>query len=470
MKVKITRRCYKNVQQKLALLLCLLLVFTLLPIGTVRADTAAAGVISVTEDGGEIRLSTGGVMQLQVPSVVQYDGSSYTVSRKAYSSYDDSVASVDAEGRVTAVHMGSTQIVVEVYTLQTISGGWDNEYDDYNYNQGSYSTYEQLLYQAYYDVTVSPDLSRVKINKTSQTGYTSDMWTMPAYTFHLTSEEPLTENWNTVVLSCISSNSNISVYAGLENNVLTLTPSTAGKTTVTVSINDQKLFQLKINTIYVNLTANSALMIPGQTKQLHVKGGKNLPVKWSSSNKSVVTVSSDGKLTARKNGNAVIKAKVGDSAFGCAVSVVSAGRKQVINQAIRIAQTCTYSQPYRMEAKYYDCSSLVWKAYAKSGINFGGSYYAPVAADIAKWCVTNNKIVKGGVSRANVNQMKLNAGDLMFETGADNGRYRGIYHVEMITGYSCEGFDSKGRPYLQIKWASKPDGYYGSARQLVGRP
>ena len=139
-------------------------------------------------------------------------------------------------------------------------------------------------------MTVSPDLSQVKIDKTSQTGYTSDMWAMPAYTFHLKSEEPLTENWNTVVLSCTSSNSNISVYASLENNVLTLTPSTAGKTTVTVSINDQKLFQLKINTIYVNLTANSALMIPGQTKQLHVKGGKNLPVKWLSSNKSVVTV------------------------------------------------------------------------------------------------------------------------------------------------------------------------------------
>ena len=143
--MKIMRKCYKNIQQKLALLLCLTLVFTLLPIGTVRADTAAAGVISVTENGGEIHLSTGGVMQLQVPSVVQYDGSSYTVSRKAYSSYDDSVASVDAEGRVTAVHMGSTQIVVEVYTLQTISGVWDNEYDDYNYNHGSYSTYEQLL-------------------------------------------------------------------------------------------------------------------------------------------------------------------------------------------------------------------------------------------------------------------------------------------------------------------------------------
>ena len=467
--MKVTRECYKNLQRKLALLLCLALVFTLLPVGPVRADTAAAGVISVTEDGGELRLTAGGTAQLQVPSVVQYDDSSYTVSRTAYSSYNDTVASVDANGQVAAVHTGSTQIVVEVYTLQTISDSWGDEYDDYNYNV-SYSTYEQLLFQAYYDVIVLPDLSQVKINKTSQTSYTSDMWAMPTYTFHLTSEESLTENWNTVVLSCTSSNSNISVYASLENNVLTITPSTTGKTTVTVSINDQKLFKLKINTIYVNLTANSALMIPGQTKQLHVKGGKNLKLKWTSSNKSVVSVTSSGKLTARRNGNAVIKVTFGDCAFGCAVSVVSPSRKKAINRAIHIAQTCTYSQPYRMQAKYYDCSSLVWKAYSKNGNNFGASYYAPVAADIAKWCVMKKKMVKGGLSPANVRQMKVNAGDLMFETGADNGRYRGIYHVEMITGYSCEGFDSKGSPYLQIKWASKPDGYYYPARQMVGRP
>ena len=142
--MKVTRECYKNLQRKLALLLCLTLVFTLLPVGPVRADTAAAGVISVTEDGGELRLTAGGTAQLQVPSVVQYDDSSYTVSRTAYSSYNDTVASVDANGQVAAVHTGSTQIVVEVYTLQTISDSWGDEYDDYNYNV-SYSTYEQLL-------------------------------------------------------------------------------------------------------------------------------------------------------------------------------------------------------------------------------------------------------------------------------------------------------------------------------------
>ena len=58
--------------------------------------------------------------------------------------------------------------------------------------------------------------------------------------------------------------------------------------------------------------------------------------------------------------------------FGCAVSVVSASRKKAVNTAIHIAKTCTYSQPKRMQSKYYDCSSLVWKSYHKNGVNFGG--------------------------------------------------------------------------------------------------
>lgn len=40
------------------------------------------------------------------------------------------------------------------------------------------------------------------------------------------------------------------------------------------------------------------------------------------------------------------------------------------------------SQPKRMQEKFYDCSSLVWKSYHKNGVNFGMAYYAPVAADM----------------------------------------------------------------------------------------
>ena len=64
------------------------------------------------------------------------------------------------------------------------------------------------------------------------------------------------------------------------------------------------------------------------------------------------------------------------------------------------------------------------------------------------------------LSPSNIQNMKLNAGDLMFEEGNNNGRYRNIYHVEMIKGYTCYGFDANGQPLLGIAWANRPDDYY----------
>ena len=127
------------------------------------------------------------------------------------------------------------------------------------------------------------------------------------------------------------------------------------------------------------------------------------------------------------------------------------------------------SQPKRMQEKFYDCSSLVWKSYHKNGVNFGVAYYAPVAADMGKWCVQHKKLVSGGLSQANIQNMKLNPGDVMFETGQKNGRYKGIYHVEMITGYIFYGFDGNGKAELGIQWAAGDEKYYPMG-QMVGRP
>lgn len=127
------------------------------------------------------------------------------------------------------------------------------------------------------------------------------------------------------------------------------------------------------------------------------------------------------------------------------------------------------SQPKRMQEKFYDCSSLVWKSYHKNGVNFGMAYYAPVAADMGKWCAQHKKLVSGGLSQANIQNMKLNPGDVMFETGQKNGRYKGIYHVEMITGYIFYGFDRNGKAELGIQWAAGDEKYYPMG-QMVGRP
>lgn len=88
--------------------------------------------------------------------------------------------------------------------------------------------------------------------------------------------------------------------------------------------------------------------------------------------------------------------------------------------------------------------------------------------DIAKWCAGKKKMVKGGVSEKNITKMKLRPGDLVFQTGAKNGRYKGIYHVEMFVGYRCYGF-SGNTPMLMPCWTARYDGYaYGA--KLVGRP
>lgn len=461
-------RFTKTVTRKLAMLICLALVLTMLPVSEAKADM---GVIAVTTSGGDIRLSAGGSTQLQVGSTVQYYGQTYTVSRYTFNSDNRAVASVDASGRVTALKTGTAQITVQIYTTQDWYDYDDNdEYNDYDDDYRYEPSGEYLLFQAEYEVRVCPDLSGITVDKTSQTGYTADSWNCPTYTFHLKSKEVLTEDWDTVVLSCSSSNSRVGVDADLDKNVLTITPYSVGKTTVTVSINDQQICKLTINTILVQMSTNSALLAIKETKQLRVKGAPAAAIKWSSTNPKVVTVSSKGLVRAKSSGNAVIKAKIGDNMFGCAVSVVTQSRKKAINTAIHIVRTSTYSQPNRMQNKYYDCSSLVWKAYHKNGVNFGNAYYAPVAADIGKWCAQKKRMVKGGLSVKNIDSMKINAGDIMFRTGDNNGRYKGIYHVEMIVGYTCYGFDSNGKPMLSLKYAARADGYADGCGEPVGRP
>lgn len=453
-----------KILKKLAIIICLALVITMLPFSEAKAEV---GSIAITEYGGTIRLTAGQSTQFQTPSTISYEGNSYTVTSYQFSTNYTNAVSVDANGKITALKAGYGEITAAVYVQPPVWSDDDYDYGYYMYGAGDSG---MLLFHAVYEVTVMPDLSHVGIDKKSQTGYSSDEWYAPSYTFHLKSNALLSEDDEYLVVSCKSSNPNIYVYANLHNNVLTLTPSKAGKTTVTVILNNTLSFKITLNTIVVKMSTNSVLMTTKQTKKLTVHGCKASKVKWSSSNPSVVSVSSSGKIKGKKNGNAVIKAKVGDYVFGCAVSVVSKSRKKAIDKALYIYRTSEYSQAKRMQNKFYDCSSLVWRSYANNGVKFGNATYAPTAAEMARWCVTKKKMVKGGLSQSNVDKMKINAGDIMFESGADNGRYKGVYHVEMVVGYVCLGFDYNGKPILALKWATRMDGEYGCFGQMVGRP
>lgn len=70
----------------------------------------------------------------------------------------------------------------------------------------------------------------------------------------------------------------------------------------------------------VKISAKSANMLMGQTKQLKLTGTKKKAT-WASSNKNIVKVSSTGKITAVRPGKATISAKVDGRKYTCIATV-----------------------------------------------------------------------------------------------------------------------------------------------------
>ena len=356
-----------------------------------------------------------------------------------YTSSDTGVVTVDGSGSYRVVGGG--------YAYVTVSGKSPEGYERFN---GQYEFY------------CCADVSPAVLTKSELVTYVIDyeakelrvpFKNMPDLKYY--------------TYSCISSGTSTNVQCEFdrEKKELVLYSSWPGTTTLTITINN-KTFSLKVKTVSVSINKISAVLAKGKKTTVKLKGypGK---VTWKSTKKKTVSVSSKGIVKGKKNGNAVVYAELDGCRLGCAVSVVTAKRKKVINAAKKIAKG-TYSQEKRMSKGYYDCSSLVWRAYQKEGKTFGSSNYAPVAADLCKWCFQHKKRIKGGLNEKNIQNMKLRPGDLLFETGADNGRYKGVYHVEMFVGYQCQGFDSKGKPYLGTLWAARGPNYYFGCP--MGRP
>ncbi len=168
----------------------------------------------------------------------------------------------------------------------------------------------------------------------------------------------------------------------------------------------------------------------GESTTLTVKGfPSGSAVKWSTSDKTVATVT-NGKVTAKQPGSAVITASCNGIKLTYPVAVSSKTAITALRYCIKNYNS-KYSQPKRMKKGYYDCSSFVWRAYQSTKFYVGSSKTnAPTAADMAKWCVNNNYMIYEGT----VSLSDLLPGDLIFETGENNGRYKGIYHVDMYQG------------------------------------
>ena len=276
----------------------------------------------------------------------------------------------------------------------------------------------------------------------------------------------LSETTNANV-SVVSSNANMKVAAYLEKNVLSIDVYNPGVSTLTVDINGKK-FNLDVNIIDNEMSSTSIVLAEGGSHQLRIRGEGTGNTVWSSENPAIAEVDSSGRIIGKSKGNTLITAKVNGKTFGCVVSVTSELRKNVVEWARAYSLRSKYSQSRRMEEGYYDCSALAWRAYNKFGFNIMSTNYAPTAAAMGKYYDQNKKIVEGGLSDANIKNMMFEPGDLFFMEGfVNNGRYRNVYHVEIISGYTFNGFDKSGNPIIGIEFANRNQ---SDLRGFVGKP
>jgi hypothetical protein len=141
----------------------------------------------------------------------------------------------------------------------------------------------------------------------------------------------------------------------------------------------------------VKLNKTKATLYVGETVKLKLTGiGKR--IKWSSSKKSVATVSSTGKVKAKKVGKVTITAKVSGKKYNCKVTVketkktdkkiiITAGSKKFIlslyeNDATKqfaamLPLTVNMSELNGNEKYYYLSESLPTKSARPSGIQKG---------------------------------------------------------------------------------------------------
>lgn len=96
---------------------------------------------------------------------------------------------------------------------------------------------------------------------------------------------------------------------------------------------------ISVQAASVKISATKKTLYEKKTCTLKIKGTKK-KVKWSSSKKTVATVSKKGKVTAKKAGVATITAKVGSKKYRCRITVKKA---EINKKAITLYKGSSYT-------------------------------------------------------------------------------------------------------------------------------
>ena len=320
-----------------------------------------------------------------------------------------------------------------------------------------------------YVASAKSKMSKVKLSKKSITLYEA-----PNYTYAVAKIKVLNASSQKDYLfeyGCTNDELYVDCELKNSNKTILITTHNIGKGTLSLYL-DGKEFAVKINVKKLKFNKDSIVMAKGSKNKIKIVSGPK-KAKWHYTKKKIVTVSKKGVVKAKKVGNTIAYIKTSGGYAGCAISVVSKKLYKVIKEARRIAKG-TYDSDRRMQDKFYDEASLIWRAYAKQKMFLVNKKTAPNLDELYEYySARTNKQIKGGLTETNTKKMKFRPGDLYFNNPNDNmdiGSSTNVIvdGVEMFAGYEVNSMSSP-KDYLVLpKWITKEDDY--GFKGMVIRP
>ena len=230
--------------------------------------------------------------------------------KTAYLAYERSMQSGKAGYWCTASVKANQSFINSPYN------GW-NDFSNKSYGGN-------FIIKAFTDnETTTVDVEKVSLNKSATTLTEGESETLTATITPSNATGDKTVKWSSSNEAVATVDSNGKVTAKKAGTAVITATSSNGKTagcTVTVKQKEIAITGISLNKSTTSLTEGESETLTATITPSNATGDKT--VKWSSSNEAVATVDSNGKVTAKKAGTAVITATSSNGkTAGCTVTV-----------------------------------------------------------------------------------------------------------------------------------------------------
>jgi uncharacterized protein YjdB len=316
--------------------------------GTITGKAKGTAVITVkTQDGSNLSATVAVTVcqpvtkiSLNAASKSLYTGSSYQLTASAspssassravaYSSSNSSVASVSSTGKITAKKAGTATITVSAKD-----------------GQGAKATCK---------VTVKQKVTSIKASVSSKTVYIGKPYTLSVKVSpsNATNKKLSYSSSNKSVATVSSSGKITAKKKGTAKITIKTTDGTNKKITVKVTVK-RPVTKVKLSATKKTLNAGATYRLKATASPTSANSRK---VTYSSSNKSVATVSSTGKIKAKKGGTAIITVKAKDGQGAKATCKITVRQKVTSIKPSVSSKTVYVGKPYTLSVKVYPSSA-----------------------------------------------------------------------------------------------------------------